>query len=792
MIAAALSLFILRAEVFEMKARPTMTPVELNLGDVCRFTLAGGGVRTVEYAGGESSILEVPATEGLIATFTMRLKVDGVEIPFRRYLATQESFYEPAVVDGLRIFPDSTLEYLTNAVPMRYPSSGAMRHHPWKDCRVVLQDATLKLCPERLHPWFDDGRWKKLFIPIGDCYHGGDCWLGPFAYGQAHGGLDIRMKQGSLLYAPFAMDDQWMALYAKKGRGGNSRWRGVRRWSDGTLWSVNTSHVIDPVVAERTAVTNGQAYCTAAGTATGEYDHTHFELHICRDPNCEMPEWDAGWGECAEVKNDCPRGQPEFYNLDPWTLFWQTFVQLRDERGLPAAEIAPFGPAKTGERVRFRSARAVPEGRFAVWTFNDGTMHVGGEAEHVFATAGVYTVTLVVSDGRGERARDVALITVSGEPAAGPLPGAAADDVSFVELRPGDLPAWGELVRFDPHSVGRESELRFFDRAGGGRLEPTEVKREALPGGVVRVVYAAAGGGETVEALVRKRPGNPGRMRDAEFILAIGDADGYFHTPCFWVQHHFDCKRRWYETNGARRERGQFVRFQPRLRAGRWRIEETFYATHAPGASYVAKVRAKDGEHRVRVSPLKNRLIGEYDFDESEGWVQIDAEDSTGPVYVGALKFTPVKLLPPRYITAEREKELRAERESLIGEIRRLAKTAEFTPLSPPRPKDWLPAVRAVGNLQIGGSTAQILFQQLTETAEQWRTLPGGTEEWREFSGWLYTRCWHLGLKTRWDAILKKPTSPDAAPLSPLGARMKDLAGRLAAATDELQGVSQR
>ena len=105
------------AETFEMKARSTMTPVELNVGDICRFTLLNGETRTIEYLGGDSSVLEIPATEGLIATFTMQLRVDGVEIPFRRYLATQESFYEPAVVDGLRIFPDSTLEYLTSPLP---------------------------------------------------------------------------------------------------------------------------------------------------------------------------------------------------------------------------------------------------------------------------------------------------------------------------------------------------------------------------------------------------------------------------------------------------------------------------------------------------------------------------------------------------------------------------------------------------------------------------------------------------------------------------------------------------
>ena len=109
---------------------------------------------------------------------------------------------------------------------------------------------------------------------------------------------------------PFALDAQYMPLYAKKGRGGTSRWRGLRRWADGTLWSINTSHVIDAIVDEHMAITKGQAYCTAAGTATGEFDHTHFELHVCRDLNAKVPEkvWDTGWGESPDLKNDGSKG----------------------------------------------------------------------------------------------------------------------------------------------------------------------------------------------------------------------------------------------------------------------------------------------------------------------------------------------------------------------------------------------------------------------------------------------------------------------------------------------------
>ncbi len=780
-----------QAETFEMKARASMTPVELNRGDVCRFTLVNGETRTIEYLGAESSVLEIPATEGLVATLTMRLRIDGDEIPFRRYFATQESFYEPAVVNGMRIFPDSTLEYLQKTVPMRYPAKGAMRHHPWKDCRIVVQDATLSLCPEKLHPWFLDKRIDSLFLPIGDAYHGGDCWLGPFAYGQAHGGMDLRMQRGSLLYAPFAMDDQWMPLYAKKGRGNSSRWRGVRRFSDGTYWSLNTSHVIDCVVPERTAITNGQAYCTAAGTAVGEYDHTHFELHICRDLNPQIDDriWDEGWGKESEVKNDCPSGQPEFYNLDPWMLFWETFVQLRDERSLPSASIAPFSPTKAGVKTRFRSARPLPKGALARWTFNDGVAVTGEEVTHVFSKPGAHVVTLTVTDGKGMRLRDVAHITVAPGEVKGPLLGVRSDDVSFVELRPGDLPAWGERLKVDPYCVAREEDLVFFDRAGGGEMKPSLVKSEKFVGRIERRVYGAGAAG-SIEVFVRG-PGNPGAMRDEEFTLDIGSAEEcYYHTPCFWVQHHFDKKRRWYEISGARAEKGQFVRFMPRLRGGRWRVEETYAATHAPGSSYTVKVKARDGMHAVKFSPLKNIVIGEFDFDEGEGYVQIEAENAIGPVYVASLKFVPLGLEPPKYITQARLDETRVLRKSLEKEIRAVAAAAEYPSSQPFDPAEWLPVTRVMPAFTIGGLTPAKFFAAITEEYAAKDVIPGTRADWEQFIGWIFCRTWALELKDKWmNEILKRPFRPFEGEKTARAKRLKELSARLAKAIAEAKGL---
>ena len=739
----------LGGEIFEMKARQTLTPVELNVGDVCRFTLMNGETRTVEYVGGSSAVLEVPTTEGLIATFTMRLKVDGVEIPFRRYLATQESFYEPAVVDGLRIFPDSTLEYLTNTVPMRYPSLGTQRHHPWKDARIVLQDATLPLCPERLHPWFLDKRIDDLLIPIGDCYHGGDCWLGPFSLGEAHGGLDIRMPKGDLLYAPFACDTQFMPLWLNRNRGASSRWRGIRRWPDGTLWTINTSHVIDAIVPEHTAVTNGQPYCTAAGTVVGEYNHTHFELHVHRDLNPPDIDWDAGWGKGGEVRNDCPAGQPEFYNLDPWMLFWQTFRQLRDARGDSVAEIAPFAPSVTGRRTTFRSARPIPAGMTAVWTFNDGTMHVGEAVDHVFAAPGAHRVTLTLTDFAARRVRDTAVIVVSGSPIPAPLPGVRADDESFIELKPGDLPAWGEKIVRDPFTVARAEDLAFFSRSDGALLMPRLASVKTVAPGVEWRVYSTDTE-ETAEVFVRAP-----RTGMRRLLQAATEVSPDFKTPCFWVQHQYAGKRRSYDVNGGRAEAGQFVRYRPSLRAGRWCVSATYSACHQPGTAYWVTVRAKDGVHRVRFEPLKSRTIGSFDFAEGDGgYVQIEADDSVGQIAVGTLKFDPERLDPLSWLTADAESVLREEKTSLEKFIREAFEPYRTDP-SGFCADDWALATKALPRL-VGYPDGEKLFKALTAWAEPLDEIPGSPSAWDAVSEWLGSRCWHRPSLLSWKRYISE------------------------------------
>lgn len=284
---------------YTREARETLTAIEMDCGDVLEFKLRDGSRRVIEVLQTEARILFTtlaPDERGCeirgartFYEFSCRLRIEGKEHILRREVPTQRSFYEPWVIDGIRIWLDAVDRIFEFLIETHGPC------RPKKAVRLALQDANCRICPEKLHPWCP---LPGGGLDITDCYCGEDCWLGPYFGASAHGGLDINHPPGTPIWAPIAMDDHYYFNSLKKGDE-NNRWRGHRFWPDGSEWRLQCHHMTRLTVPEHTPLLAGAQYAAGAGVHSGYHHHSHFAFMV-------VQENDAIW-------------------LDPWILFWQMY-----------------------------------------------------------------------------------------------------------------------------------------------------------------------------------------------------------------------------------------------------------------------------------------------------------------------------------------------------------------------------------------------------------------------------------------------------------------------------------
>ena len=299
--------------ILTREAKPTLTPFELDHGDTVRFLRADAPAWEMTLLGTSAEIVERGpqshspdhGMEGDIAVYALDcdLLINGREAHLRRFVGSQESFYEPYEQKGVHLWFDAaSAAFIEDGGFMDEKDwRGGLLCKPHGKARFAVHESARPICPEPLSPWYPNSGNR---IDIRDCYNGQDCWMGPYAGAHAHCGLDVNMPAGTALYAPLSFDDQYYFNTTVAGFS-NNRWRGVRRWPDGSEWLLQSHHLIEPLVPERTPLARGTPYATSAGVAVGAYEHTHFVFQVIE--------------------------QGGSYFLDPWIIFWETFRQA--ERG---------------------------------------------------------------------------------------------------------------------------------------------------------------------------------------------------------------------------------------------------------------------------------------------------------------------------------------------------------------------------------------------------------------------------------------------------------------------------
>jgi len=665
-------------------ARGTLTPVELDIGDTLAFRLLNGReVRMTMLSASAAPLItnlgpgRNPIQGRTIYGFTATVLIDGHSLVLERYVGSQEGFAEPWVVNGMRVWLDAVddiFSFLTE-------NHGACR--PSRGARFAVQDAGLGICPEPVHLWYPNPENR---LDVAKCYGGDDPWMGAYAGVDAHGGLDLDMPEGTPLYSPVGVDDQWLAHSVARGDG-NNRWEGARRWPDGSRWTLRVSHVSRLAVPEHEPVKGGTMIGLGAGMAVGYHEHSHFVFET-HDDGMTVP-------------------------LDPWLLFHEAFDLRRIKAGDLVPRMAAPGPARPGQGVRFRClapsaseacrspASLAPSSRRAVaysWTFGDGGFSADRDPVHAYARPGIYPVTLTVDDGRS-RAATTNHLTVDGPRMTRPAACITVpEDVAFRSRRAGTTevyhatpPVIPHAVRFTVMSDGAIELWRYLyggDRGinpwidaarravvrnlGGGKLPRIRSPRVSYEKGkgwlsarltgrntVVLSVNPRGLSGGLYRALITVRvPGalNPVQSFRAELDASalsprwhavMDDADsGCYATPYFWIGPRFPA---WWGKHGhgglalfsgCRARRGEFVRFTPHLWGGRYEVSLGPDTPFETGSRFIVRVRHRGGIRTVRIEPMRSRIIGRFDFSYgTAGWVEIHAGGSRGQVVADAVFF---------------------------------------------------------------------------------------------------------------------------------------------------------
>ena len=694
---------------YERIFKNTMTPIELNHDETLKYTRKDGKILNLKLLSTSANILytnkdKIPPGESgadrgnmfrarLMYEYTCDVEINGIPMTMRRYVCSQESFFDPYVINGVRIWLIGVTDIFEEYGGFLNTARSA-NGLPNKNARFVLQDMTQRICPSKIYPWFKDGKdrnenfiYKKNFIDIGRCFNGDDCFMGAYLAGESHGALDVDMAQNSLMYAPFDLDTQE-----------GIRSNGSKTWPDGSEWRINTGHIIKKFVPDHTPVDGGKPYGLGARRGCWWHPHAHFGFQI--------------------------KESGILYEIDPWIILWQLFEDNKKRDGTLKAKMKPLNHSKTGNKIKLQSLnnRQEEQNLEYYWSFGDGGWSDDASPKHIYAQPGMYPVTLTI--GNGDTLDSFTQhISIEGSDITKPSISLSSPGEPSFRTRPLDaLDVYGWPVKFIPNTLkfmARPSQPEphtkkiYVNNLGNEKLDSVNYgieyknnrdldwlkikpkgknKKQFLTIGVNGKGFSAGNYEAIVSVYSENALNSPQKFRvvmnipenppESESII-IDDKDPYpefYSTPYFWVGHRFhgwgwpelknaEGYNHFYLINGERDKKGEYARFTPDLKLGTydvWLYERTPYASGPPANNEPARfqvniVHAK-GDTTVWMEPEKmqgffprpykgqeewnwlepqiSRKIGTFEFEEgNDGYVEILSEGSTGQVIVDAIRF---------------------------------------------------------------------------------------------------------------------------------------------------------
>ncbi|KAA0992229.1 PKD domain-containing protein [Dyadobacter aurulentus] len=697
-------------ETILRKAKATLTPVEMNKEDTLKFTLRNGETRTMVLKEISSDVIitnlgklrEDQPGGATLYHFTCQVLIDGHLMKMERYVGSQESFYEPYVINGMRIWFDG-VKTIGQIIKDEHGGKSS-ESVPRKHARFVVTDMTNRIAPSRLYPMFPN---SENFLRISNSYNGDDCWLGAYNGFELHGGLDLNNPAGTPHFTPFPIDDHYFVFSLDKGDN-NNRWRGIHTWENGDKWSIQNHHMLNLRIPEHKPIGAGVYYSDGSGVHVGNNTHSHFVFRV------------------KTMENETE------VLLDPWILFWQTFEDNRERAGETKAIIGPFRPGKAGERVSFIGEKSRNEyknvGRELLyyWTFGDGGIAIEKNPKHVFVKPGIYPVTLLVDDGV-TRSSFTQHIAIDGRAIGSPgrnsalkttpaLALACSEEPSF-RIRPAHVMDVYALERkFIPntlHFLARptrpqpNAKMVALMNVGKGVLGKVNAPTIEYLSGTGWLDWQTEGQGNDQKLKISVNATNlttgvysarirvevPGSVNAVQYLMVnltvptyppahneignlkreiVDNADlrenRFYSTPYFWIAPQF---KRWkekgfgdlYLTNGGRATEGEFVRFRPDLAAGTYELlfsEQTPFDPQLRATAngkkfpvdsklnavprFKVRVHSKNGGEEIWVEPTESLSIGKFEFLEGmDGYVDIVSEGSEGQVLVDAIIFKRVE-----------------------------------------------------------------------------------------------------------------------------------------------------